>query len=75
MKRFLVCILFALLLPLAGVFKVHDSFYVAVVFQDHSCYHQIMTIYEVLPLLDDFSTDSSIESVFISRDIDTLYVQ
>lgn len=68
MKR-LLCFLFALLLFHSDSGKTPLRFYTVIIFQDGRCYQEFMTHSSLNIVLSDFVSDSSIESVFFTRDI------
>lgn len=65
MKRFL-CFLSALLL---NVSSEQSRYYVCVIYQNGSAYKEFMTETSFKVVVSDFYLDSSIESLFITRDI------
>lgn len=66
MKRF-ICFLFVLLsFPSSSL---QDKYYVCVVFQDNTCYEEFMDLSSLKSIISDFYSDSSLESVFVTRDI------
>lgn len=68
MKR-VICLIVALLLTHSDYCYDNLQYYCAITFQDGSCYEQ----YFIAPYLElvvrDFVRDSSIESLFITRDL------
>ena len=68
MKR-LLCIILALLLTHSDKSNNSIKYYVGITFQDQSYYHEYMNGPYLELVIRDFVTDSSIESVFITRDL------
>lgn len=68
MKK-LLCLIVALLLTHSDKCCSDIRYYVAIVFQDGSCYEEYMTSSNIQNVVCDFASDSSIESVFFTRDI------
>lgn len=68
MKRFL-CFFVALLLTHSDHCNNNVSFYCAITFQDGSCYEQYFNGPYLELVVRDFVKDSSIESLFITRDL------
>lgn len=65
MNRF-ICLLFALLLipPSSDV-----RYYSCVIYQDNRCYQEYVDEHSFCEMVRDFYRDSSIESLFITRDL------
>lgn len=68
MKRF-ICLIFALLLTHSDNSKSDLRYYVAIVFQNGQCYEEFMPAPYLEVIAREFSYNSSIESVFFTRDI------
>lgn len=68
MKRFL-CLLVVLLLTQSQNYINDIHYYCAITFQDGSCYEQYFNGPYLELVVRDFVRDSSIESVFITRDL------
>lgn len=68
MKRFL-CLIVALLLSESHNCYNDVDYYCAITFQDGSCYEQYFNGPYLELVVRDFVRDSSIESVFITRDL------
>lgn len=62
--------LFFLVFPLIKVIEYKTpKYYVCVVFQDQSTYEEYMSYSSLCVLLRDFDKHSTIESLFITRDL------
>lgn len=68
MKRF-ICLTFALLLTHSDKCNSDLRYYVAIVFQNGQCYEEFMPSPYLEVIAREFVSDSSIESVFFTRDI------
>ena len=68
MKRFL-CFLFALLLYHSDSCSNTTKYYVSITFQDGSNYDEYMNGPYIELVVRDFVSNSTIESVFITRDL------
>lgn len=68
MKRF-ICLLFALLLYHSDSSKNTIKYYIAITFQNGQCYEEYMNGPYLEIVIREFVSDSSIESVFITRDL------
>lgn len=68
MKR-LICIILALLLYHSDSSKNTVKYYVAITFQNGQCYEEYMYGPYLELVVRSFVSDSSIESVFITRDL------
>lgn len=68
MKK-LLCLILALLLTHSDNCKSDLRYYVAIVFQNGQCYEEFMTAPYLEVIAREFASDSSIESVFFTRDI------
>lgn len=68
MKRF-ICFLFALLLYHSDSSKNTIKYYTAITFQNGQCYEEYMNGPYLEIVIREFVSDSSIESVFITRDL------
>lgn len=66
MKKKLLCFIYALLLN-SDIFSVSKSYYIGVILEDHSYYHEYVSQDHLYKFLDTFVHDSSIESIFISK--------
>lgn len=68
MKHFL-CFILGLLLSLDNSFLTR-KYHCQIILQDHSVYHEHMTYKNLLKVVGQFVSDSTIESVFITRDLE-----
>lgn len=66
MKR-LICLLVALLLPQSFISDIR--YYTAITFQDGTCYEEYFSAPYLELVVRDFCDDTSIESIFITRDL------
>lgn len=66
MKKKLLCFIYVLLLN-SDIFSVSKPYYIGVILEDHSYYHEYVSQDHLYKFLDTFVQDSSIESIFISK--------
>lgn len=68
MKRFL-CFLLGLLLSSDNIYLTR-KYHCQIILQNHQVYHEHMIYKDLLKVVGHFVSDSTIESVFITRDLE-----